>query len=79
MAVRMIRVRRLPRDLHADERDDVRRGVGERVEAVGEHADRAGHEPERDLGDRDDQIEDEDAEENAGDGGVAVHENKFTS
>ena len=29
---------------------------------------------ERDLGGRDDQVEDEDVKKNAGDGGVAVHE-----
>ena len=70
----MIVVRRLAGDAHADERDDVRGGVGEGVKAVGEHADGAGDRAERDLRGRDDQIEEEDAEENAGDGGVAVHE-----
>jgi hypothetical protein len=41
MAVGMILVGRLPRDPDADERDDVRCAVGERMEPVGENADRA--------------------------------------
>ena len=42
MAVRMVGVRRPARDRDADQRDDVRRRVGQRVEAVGEDRDRAG-------------------------------------
>jgi hypothetical protein len=42
------------------------------VKAVGQNRDRAGKIPERDLGDRDDQIECEDAAENADDGSVAI-------
>ena len=41
MAVRMVRVGRLLREPQADQRDHVRRAVGQRVEAVGEDADRA--------------------------------------
>ena len=69
----MLGVRRLARDPHADQRDDVGGAVGQRVKAVGEHADRPGRQAQRDLGQRDEQIEKEDTEENAGDGGVAVH------
>ena len=47
----------------SDERDDVRSGVGEGVKTVRDHADRAGVVPERDLGERDGEVEPEDAEE----------------
>ena len=61
MAVGMVRVGRLARDAHADQRDDVRGAVGEGMKAVGEDADRAGQQAQRDLGDRDDEVENEDA------------------
>ena len=41
--------------------------VGERVEAVGQDADRAAGVPERDLRDRDGDVEEEDASDHAGD------------
>ena len=59
----MIVVGRRAGDAHADDADDVRGGVGEGVEAVGQHGDRAGGEPERDLRGGDDQIEEENAVE----------------
>ena len=65
MAVRMVGVRRAPRGRHADERDDVRGRVGQGVEAVGEDRDRAGRVAERDLGDGDGEVEEEDAPEDA--------------
>jgi hypothetical protein len=61
MAVRMVLVGWLAGNAHADQRDDVRSGVGERVEAVRQDADGARGEAERDLGGRDDQIENEDS------------------
>ena len=42
------------------------------MKTIGENRDRAGKISERDLGDRDEQIEDEDAAENADDGPVAI-------
>src|SRR6266511_1244384 len=73
MSVRVIDVWRTTRDLHANQPDDVRHGVGERVKAVGQHADRSGDVPEGDFRDGDDEIEKEDAVEDAGDGRVAIH------
>ena len=64
----MVLVGRLPRDRTPTSADDVRGGVGERVEAVGEDADRAGDVAERDLRDRDGEIQEEDADEDADDG-----------
>ena len=72
MAVRMILVRRPPRGADADEPDDVRRRVGQRVKAVGENADGAGRVAERDLGERHDEIQREHPQQDAGDGGVAT-------
>ena len=72
MAVRMVRVRRPPRRRHADERDDVRGRVGQRVEAVGEDRDRAGRVAERDLRDRDREIDPQDAVEDRDDFAVSV-------
>jgi hypothetical protein len=54
MTVRMVFVRRFSRRAQADESDDVRGGVCERVEAVGNNADSAGGVAEQQLrpGDR---------------------------
>jgi hypothetical protein len=72
MAVGMIDVRRLAGRMDADEADDVRRAVGERVEAVGQDADRAAGIAERDLRSRDGEVEEENADENRRDFGVAL-------
>src|SRR5688572_3514850 len=72
MAVRMVSIRRTLRRRDADERDDVGCGVGERVKAVGEDRDRARRVAKRDLGDRDGQIEEENAPEDARDLRVAI-------
>ena len=56
-----------PRDAHRDEREHVGARVGERVEAVGGDADRAGPVAEHDLGPRDGEVEHQDVPENAGD------------
>ena len=52
MAVGMVGVRRLVRDAQADQRRDVRRRVGQRMEAVGKDADGAAGMAEADLRDR---------------------------
>jgi hypothetical protein len=67
----MVRVRRLSRRLHADETHHVGRAVGKRVEAVREDADGAAGVTERDFSDGDRQVEDEYAQEDAGDVGVS--------
>ena len=72
VAVRMILVGRLARRVHADQAGDVRRRVGQRVEAVGQDADRAAGVAERDLRDRHGQIEQQDANEHARDRRVPV-------
>ena len=72
MTVWMLCVRRLPGDRHADQRYHVRCRVGQRVEAVGEDRDRAGVIPQRDLRERDEKVEKENAVEDAGDFGIAV-------
>ena len=72
MPVGMVFVSRPLRGRHADERDDVRRGIGERVKTVRENRDCAGKISERDLGDRNEQIEGENAAENADDRTVAI-------
>jgi hypothetical protein len=59
-------------DPHADERDDVGGGVGERVEAVGEDRHRAGAPAEDDLGDGDGEVEEEDADQDRVDLAVPV-------
>ena len=71
MAVRVIVVRRGAGDAYADDADDVRRGVGEGVVAVGQHGDGAGGDAERDLRRGDDQVEEEDAIEDGRDFGCA--------
>ena len=63
--VGMILVGRPARGAHADEADDVRRRVGQRMEAVGEDADGAAGVAEGDLRDRDGQIQDQHAHEDA--------------
>ena len=55
--------------------DDDRRGVGERMETVGENRNRPREVPEAHLRDGDDQIEDENAAENADDRPVPVGQN----
>ena len=67
VSVGMILVRRLTGGADAHQADDVRRAVGERMEAVGEDADGAARVPERDLGDRDDQVEEEHSDKDEGD------------
>ena len=73
MAVRVIGIRRLPRDAHADERHDVGGRVGQRVKAVRKNTDRARVIAEHDLRDGDEDIEDENADEDAGNGEIAIH------
>ena len=73
MPVRMVVVGRLAGDAHADQGGDVRARIGEGVEAVGENADRPAVIPVHQLGRRDDDVQDEDLEEDAGDGLVASH------
>ena len=74
MTVRMVFVCRLACDLNADERHDVRRAVRERVKAVRKDADRAARIPERDLRGRDGNVQEEDAGQNAGDGGIPLRQ-----
>jgi len=50
----MVVVGRLAGNAHADQRDDIRRGVGQRVKTVGQDADGARGQAERDLGGGDD-------------------------
>ena len=71
VSVRMILVRRLTRGVNADQADDVRRAVGQRVKAVGQDADRAARVAERDLRHRDGEVQDENAGEDEGDFGVS--------
>ena len=71
----MVIVRGLAGDAHAGQRDDVRGGVNEGVEAVGENADRARGQAQHDLGAGDDQVEEEDPPENLRDLGVARLQN----
>ena len=70
----MIGIRRLPRNPHADHGHDVRGAVGQRVEAVRQDADRASRRTQGELGNRDDEIEDEDPRQHAGHGSVAIHD-----
>ena len=67
MTVRMVLVRRTPRDGNADERDDVGGRIGQRMKAVGEDRDGARRVSEADLDERDGEVEDEDAIEDADD------------
>jgi hypothetical protein len=60
MAVRMFFVGGRIGNAHADDRHDIRGGVGERVKTVGEDGDCASGETERDLGAGYCEIEDED-------------------
>lgn len=68
----MVFVWRLLRRTDADEPDDVCGGIGDRMEAVREDADRAACVAERDLGRRDREVQQEDARENSGDGAVTL-------
>ncbi len=72
MAVRVVFVRRTPGDADGNQRNDIGRGVGEGMEAVGEDGDRAGGDAERNLGNCDGQIEEQDAVENGGDRSIPV-------
>jgi len=72
VAVRMILIRRLPCGAHADQPGHVRRGVGQRVEAVRQDADRTARVAERDLGDRHGQVEQQDAKQHARDRRISV-------
>ncbi len=65
MAVRMVVVGRLARRAHRHDAHDVRGAVGQRVEAVGDDAEGAGRVAERKLGERDGDVQREDADENA--------------
>jgi hypothetical protein len=71
VSVRMIRVWRPSGRLDADEADDIRRRVGQRVESVGQNADGAAGVPERDLRNRDADVEEEHPDEHSGDSLVA--------
>jgi hypothetical protein len=59
----MILVRRTIRRTDTDQADDVRAGIGEGMEAVGQNADRAAGVAERDLRHRDGEVQEEDANE----------------
>ena len=65
MAIRMVLVGRLPGRTKADDAHHVRGRVRQRMEAVGDDADRTGGVPEHQLRDRDRQVEDENADEDA--------------
>ena len=67
VTIRMVLVRRPLGRPNPDEADDVGAGVGEGVKAVGEDADRAAGVAEQDLGYCDDEIQKQDAREDAGD------------
>ena len=70
VAVGMIRVRRLLGQPQADERDDVRRAVGQRMKTVRENADGAAELAEDDLGQRDGEVQEQDADEDLANFGV---------
>ena len=53
MAVRMVVIGRAPRHRYADQRHDVRRGIGQRMEAIRDDRNGAGGVAEDDLGNRD--------------------------
>jgi hypothetical protein len=57
---------------YTDQRHHIGGCVGKRMKSVGEDRDGAGKVPKRDLRERDNQIESEDAPEDAGDGTVAI-------
>jgi hypothetical protein len=59
----MVLVGRLPRDRDADERDDVRRRIGQRVKALGQDGDRPGEIAQGDLDQRNREIQYENAVE----------------
>jgi hypothetical protein len=67
VTVGMIRVGRPSGRPDAYEPDHVRRGVRERVETVGKYADGAAQIAEEDLGNRNGQVEEENANEDPGD------------
>ena len=72
VAVRVVVVRRLARHAHADQRADVREAVGEGVEAVGDDADGAGDVAKHQLGHRDDEVQEENADEDGRDRLIAL-------
>ena len=65
MAVGMIVVGRLRAARIADDAHDVRGAVGQRVEAVGDDAEGAGRVAKREFGERDGDVQSENADENA--------------
>ena len=68
VAVGMVLVGRLPGGADADQADDVRRGVGQRMEAVGQDADRAARSSRRRSWRRATaEVEQQDADEDARD------------
>ena len=71
MPVRMIRVGRPPRRPDAHQPDGVRRRVGQRVEAVGQNADRPARVAERNLRDGDRDVQEQNADEDSRDRGVS--------
>jgi hypothetical protein len=71
VAVWMILVGRLARGTQPEHPNDIRRGVGERMESVRDDADRAGRVAEHELGHRDRQVQNENANQDAIDRGVA--------
>ena len=72
VAVRVVFVGRLERGARADQAEDIGGGVGERVEAVGDDADRPGGVAKHQLRPGDGQVEEENAEENPRNRGVAI-------
>jgi hypothetical protein len=68
----VILVRRLARPAHPEQRGDLRNRSGERVQAVRDDADGAGDVAERQFGDGDREIEEEDLYEYSGDGPVSL-------
>jgi hypothetical protein len=68
----VVEIGRFERRAQADERDDVRRGVGERVKTVGDDADRRRRVAEDQLGDGNRDVRCEDTNEYAGDRAIAI-------
>ena len=72
VAVGVILVGRLLRGARADQAEDIGRGVGERVEAVGDDADCPGGVPKHQLRPGDRQVEEENAKKDPRNRGVAI-------
>ena len=73
MAIGVIGIRRLTRNAHAHQRDDVGGAIGEGMEAVGQHRDRAAGQTERDLRKGNCDVEEENPGKNPRDFLVAIH------